>query len=35
MSEGRLGAWEYSGDYFDLGTVDDLNAAESALRPEN
>jgi NDP-sugar pyrophosphorylase family protein len=28
----KLGAWEYEGDYFDLGTVADLHAAETALR---
>ena len=27
----KLGAWEYQGEYFDLGTVDELRAAEAAL----
>ncbi len=30
-AEGKLGAFTYSGDYFDLGSVSDLRAAESAL----
>lgn len=29
--DGKLGAWEYRGEYFDLGTVDDLRAAEAAM----
>ena len=29
--EGGLGAWEYHGKYFDLGSVEDLRAAEEAL----
>ncbi|MGZ3651151.1 MAG: sugar phosphate nucleotidyltransferase, partial [Bdellovibrionota bacterium] len=32
MAERKLGAWEYEGDYLDLGTVADLQAAEVALR---
>jgi NDP-sugar pyrophosphorylase family protein len=30
-AESKLGAWEYSGRYFDLGSVEDLRAAEAAL----
>lgn len=29
--EGKLGAWEYGGPYFDLGSVEDLRAAEAAM----
>jgi NDP-sugar pyrophosphorylase family protein len=29
--EGKLGAWEYEGPYFDLGTVEDLRSAEKVL----
>jgi NDP-sugar pyrophosphorylase family protein len=29
--EGKLGAWEYTGPYFDLGTVEDLKKAEEAI----
>lgn len=31
-TERKLGAWEYEGAYFDLGTVADLEAAEAALK---
>jgi len=31
VTEKKLGAWTYSGQYFDLGSVDDLKAAEAAL----
>lgn len=31
VQEGRLGAWNYLGHYQDLGTVEDLRAAEAAL----
>jgi NDP-sugar pyrophosphorylase family protein len=30
-AEGKLGAWEYTGPYLDLGTVADLEAAERVL----
>jgi NDP-sugar pyrophosphorylase family protein len=30
-AEGKLGAWEYRGEYFDLGTVEDLRSAEAEL----
>ena len=30
--EKKLGAWIYDGDYFDLGTPDDIRVAESNLR---
>ena len=30
--DGKLGAWESEGDYFDLGTVADLHAAEAGLK---
>jgi NDP-sugar pyrophosphorylase family protein len=31
----KLGAWEYEGDYLDLGTVADLRAAEAALKTKS
>jgi NDP-sugar pyrophosphorylase family protein len=33
MAEGKLGAWDYHGRYFDLGTPADLQQAEAALKP--
>ena len=30
-AEGKLGAWDYNGAYYDLGTPEDLRAAEMAL----
>jgi MurNAc alpha-1-phosphate uridylyltransferase len=32
VTDRKLGAWQYEGDYFDLGTVEDLRAAEAALK---
>jgi MurNAc alpha-1-phosphate uridylyltransferase len=31
VAERKLGAWEYMGTYIDLGSVEDLKAAEAAL----
>lgn len=31
VAERKLGAWTYRGHYYDLGTVEDLKAAEAAL----